>query len=940
MPAQLPLRHMFPLSAIDNEPYVWRFVRSPGGQLIIAGERLGFYEDNRWQFVLSVRKVAIRDLLVDGSTLWIVSEGELGHLQLPLRTDSRYESLNVPALARAGVFWHLKKSGDGLVAVTTQEIWSISRDGAKVTSVRLPPDHRRLIAQEWPDRLILSSSGGALWEWKDGAPILFQNPLPDPSDTRWYGSDGSYVLTERALYRREAEGWRVAASFEGEFKSDIFASVVRWGDLVVAATTARGPIFFDLRSGRWQLTKDAAGLGTELTTATHVDTAARMWLGTHKGITVFESLRYGHALTFPEPPQIAARNRGLFVGSDGRGQYFHDDGTETIIGERVWSFRSTAAGPVLGLWNKTQIGNQVVETRGGNVFTTIELPGGRIFSVAGANCYSIDPATGTAQLVPSPRTNFFGLALAGGSLWAAASDGRLYRSRPGPEFDFQPVASFPAPGEPEAGVLDGTPIFAAPSGVFHGADLRPVGHTAGLRNSHLAANADGLWLVGEQDGNRRLGRLVRQGDAIVWETIEAKGLAQLNEVRSIAGADHVLTFSGDSVVMELNTNQLTTSYRLDPPRLAFTYRDARSGADTTRPDPPAELGADDNSLAFSGTLAFDEFGEQPRFERRLLPSETAWVPTRIGETVSYPSLSPRTYALEVRTTHLGHTGVVAAHAFTVLPPWYATRTATAGYVVFTALGFYGLYRLRTHNLRRRTVELERIVEERTHALREASAAKTEFLASMSHEIRNPMNGVIGLVDILRDQPASPRQADTLRLLHHCADQLRNTVDDILDFSKIEAGRVELEAVSFDLRDTLEAAAASIAPGGDKITFLDQLPQGIALVGDVGKIRQIFANYLSNALKYGGSGGRVILRALRADQHIRIEVVDFGPGLSSQKQSQLFEPFNRLGLERSSVEGHGVGLAIAKRLVELQGGAIGVISSPGEGATFWVNLPHA
>ena len=100
------------------------------------------------------------------------------------------------------------------------------------------------------------------------------------------------------------------------------------------------------------------------------------------------------------------------------------------------------------------------------------------------------------------------------------------------------------------------------------------------------------------------------------------------------------------------------------------------------------------------------------------------------------------------------------------------------------------------------------------------------------------------------------------------------------------------------------------------------------------------NLATNAVKYGGSGGVVIFRVSRVSGGIRIEVTDRGPGLSVEKQAQLFEPFNRLGLERSTVEGHGIGLAIAKRLVELQGGSIGVESEPGQGATFWVELPAA
>jgi signal transduction histidine kinase len=112
------------------------------------------------------------------------------------------------------------------------------------------------------------------------------------------------------------------------------------------------------------------------------------------------------------------------------------------------------------------------------------------------------------------------------------------------------------------------------------------------------------------------------------------------------------------------------------------------------------------------------------------------------------------------------------------------------------------------------------------------------------------------------------------------------------------------------------------------------------LADSQRLTQVIANLASNAVKYGGEGGLVVFRASKIYDGVRIEVIDRGPGLSPEKQAQLFEPFNRLGLERSTVEGHGIGLALAKRLVELQGGTIGVVSTPGEGAAFWVELPAA
>ena len=229
---------------------------------------------------------------------------------------------------------------------------------------------------------------------------------------------------------------------------------------------------------------------------------------------------------------------------------------------------------------------------------------------------------------------------------------------------------------------------------------------------------------------------------------------------------------------------------------------------------------------------------------------------------------------------------------------------------------------------------------------QASEAKSRLLANVAHEIKSPVAGVIGIGNLWSTGqlgPVTPQQSEMADVLVKTARQVEALAHDLLDVARAESGAVKVDLRPTDIPGLLEdvrraAMLRSEAQSVDVQVVCEG--DGLIAVADSQRLAQVIDNLTSNALKYGGSGGRVILRALRADQHIRIEVVDFGPGLSSQKQSQLFEPFNRLGLERSSVEGHGVGLAIAKRLVELQGGAIGVISSPGEGATFWVNLPHA
>lgn len=228
----------------------------------------------------------------------------------------------------------------------------------------------------------------------------------------------------------------------------------------------------------------------------------------------------------------------------------------------------------------------------------------------------------------------------------------------------------------------------------------------------------------------------------------------------------------------------------------------------------------------------------------------------------------------------------------------------------------------------------------------ASEAKSRLLANVAHEIKSPVAGVIGIGELWSSGqlgPVNATQTEMAGMLVKTARQVETLAHDLLDVARAEAGTVKVEArpteivgLVEDVRRTamLRADARDVA-----ITVLAESPSLIALV-DSQRLRQVIDNLAVNALKYGASGGWIELRVKTCALGVRIEVADNGPGLSEAKQAQLFEPFNRLGLERSGIEGHGVGLALARRLVELQGGEIGVISSEGEGATFWVEVPAA
>jgi len=247
----------------------------------------------------------------------------------------------------------------------------------------------------------------------------------------------------------------------------------------------------------------------------------------------------------------------------------------------------------------------------------------------------------------------------------------------------------------------------------------------------------------------------------------------------------------------------------------------------------------------------------------------------------------------------------------------------------------------TDNSVRKQVELE--LNNAMAVAEKANLAKSDFLSSMSHELRTPLSAILGFAQLMESGSPmpTPAQKRSIDQILQAGWYLLELINEILDLALIESGKLSLSLEPISLAEVMQECQAMIEPQAKKRGIGVVFPQfevPCYVKADRTRVKQVLINLLSNAIKYNKAGGTVDVNIVRnAPGRIRICVEDTGEGLSAEKLDQLFQPFNRLGQEANVEEGTGIGLVVAKRLIEWMGGSIGVESAVGKGSVFWIEM---
>jgi signal transduction histidine kinase/DNA-binding response OmpR family regulator len=961
----------------------WSAVQDRQGILHFGCDTVVSFDGDRWRPERMDPTYAVRGLDIGpNGRIWAAGVNQIGWFDPGPDGGLQYHSL-MPRLAPGSSdledVWRVYAEGeDSAVFVAREKI--LRWDGRSLVSWDYPGMHllwstrtARAIYVHYPPL-------GLLRMGPNGPVVAVKASVIGAAEVRWLDDSGPDLLL---LTSQGFKAVRGESCVPLDTEASAFARaytptcVARLGDGSLAVGTLQGGIaIIDASGGVRRVFNLRSGLPANQIYSLLVDRDGALW-GMGPSQIVRLGLGSGTAVYGPRsgyPPggcaSLAEYSGSMFVVShsdilrlspdpeSGGAGKFAELG---ISSSRFFSLLSTPRGLAvgyvhgLGLWTPSGMGSVIRSDD--LVFRTSpsqSRPDTLLASLFD-RVVSVDPATGRSQVVADSLPDYGDSVVdeASGRTWIGTPSRGLFVAGPGstravpagPRF-----GPFPAVGTAWV-TRSGPNVIALVKGAAYflepGSDrFRPVeGFPA--RNPSAVSNADShgaVWAAldpGLGGHTPALGRISVAGDRASWIPLSVEGLSAIGsllalQVVSTPGRDE-LWMAGTEGLLRAGPEALSGRPAPRRPliRAWVNTGGAGSGEPVTKTLPYATAGlhVEYSSLDYG-------MRDSERFQTMLGGAETQWSSPTEAADRDLPGLREGKYDLGVRLlTDSGVAGEPATIHFEVAPPWWRAPAPRAAMFAAFGMGILLLLRLRTRSLERRALYLEDMVRRRTEELEKANAAKTEFVADVSHEIRNPMGGILASARELSQTALAPEQQAHVDTLQSCATFLASLVEDVLDLAAIEAGSYSVARAAFSPGEVLEEVARMLGPraGGARMdAAVDPALPG-RIMGDKSRIQQVIVNFAVNAIKFGG---RTIGLAARADGGEAVfSVADDGPGIPQAEQAGLFVRFSRAKPKGdAAVPGSGLGLAVCRALAERMGGSVGFTTAPDRGSTFFLRIP--
>jgi len=981
--AESPPLRSFGARETGADTRAWSIVQDDRGVMYFGCNTLLAYDGERWRATPMAAAYALRGLDLDGQgRLWAGGVNELGWFDRTPDGRRRYRSLRAqlpPGESEPGELWSVySEGGDAAVFVAADRV--LRWDGRRF-AVWSFPGERRLFALRAQGRVYVNHRSTGLWRIDPDGPVLAARAaVLGAEPVAWMEGDPQSALLATASGFKALQAGRctplpTAASAFVRAHGFTAAARLRDGDLAVG-TFSGGIALVDPTGAVRRVLDTDDGLPANEIFALRVDRDGALWAaagGSVCRIAVASGVRQFNARSDLPADAAAgiAQFHGRMVAATKGGVLQLSAPAEAgsrfaplvDAGQAVDRIAALPPGLAiarphgLDLWDGQTL--RTLLPTADDVFGLAASPlqPTTFLAAAGRRLFRVDPAGGTARPLVDRLSDLADTLVEdrGGRIWIGTWSKGLRLVAPGPggapgtDRPADPGGRRLGPGPALVTAVGDTVVAITRRGVFRRSPQDTefqalAGSPAGPPIAVSPPDALGrLWLALESEEPGlppRVGRLTVGPGRAHWEARFIEGLATVGSLRSLqverTQRGEALWLAGSAALLRVELPREPGPAPIPRPLLRAWVPGAQGAPDGpaagTLPYSTRRIHFEFSALDYRGRGAW-------HYQTMLAGSDSDWsAPTEAAE-LDLASPAEGRYEFRVRLVDdAGETGEAAALPFTIAPPPWRTPYAYAGLAAAALLLVAGFQRLRLRALQRHARTLERMVRTRTAELEKANAAKDEFVAGMSHEIRNPMNGILGSALALGDTPLDSRQRELVAALRHCATFLASLVEDVLDFAAVEAGTRPVQRSAFRPAEVVRAVATMLAPvAGPTAVHVDVDPTlPVWLLGDAARIQQVLVNYATNGLKFGGR--RLVLSARAEGDQVVFAVADDGPGIPVDEQGRLFVRFSRLktGLH-PAIPGTGLGLAVCRELAERMGGTVGVASAPGSGATFFLRL---